>query len=648
MQSTLLLFAAGVVAFQFAPTLPSVLTLALAAPAALLVLFGQPARAVGAFAIGLLWAAVYAHMALNHRADDLEGTELAMTGQVVSIPEEDMRRVRFVFKVHAVEQPLPGAAWPERILLHWYGRYPRVEAGEIWRLRVRLRASTPPTPEYDEQRWRYLYRIHAAGTVLPGDAERLGQRWNLARLRSAIGSRILEQVDDPRYAGLLIGLVVGDRQYIDAQSWHVFSVTGTGHLLAISGLHVGMLAGLGMLLIGRAWRYVPALCRRVPAQVAGALAGMTAGVSYAALAGFALPTQRAVIMLAVVCIALLRRRFIHPWQALLLALAAVLAWDPAAPLSGGFWLSFCAVAAILVTANGYAPEPRWRSGLRIQLVISIALLPLLILWFRQLPLSSPLANFVAIPAVASVVVPAALLGTALLYVLEPLGAWILWGASVVLKLVLYLLEWMAPFSLEVGVSAYPLWALFCATAGALLLLAPRGVPGRLLAVPLLAPLLLMPADRPAEAHAWVQASQRELQLQTRSGIVPAGAATHASETCAEESRDGLRIRRLGSYCTLLLSTGKINVLMGPAYALEALVAPLPEPVQAVVVSGGSLRPDSFAHFLTLAPQVFSLVQPPPAVSASAFRLDPRQRLEIGPEGIRVVTLPVARRYYHDD
>jgi competence protein ComEC len=137
--------------------------------------------------------------------------------------------------------------------------------------------------------------------------------------------------------------------------WEVFSRTGTSHLIAISGLHVGLVAGFVFLLARWLWSRSTWLMARLAAPRAAALAALMAALAYAALAGFAISTQRALLMLMVVMLALLAGRTLRPASALLLALLAVLLLHPSSLLSYGFWLSFGAVAVLL-----YALGRAWR------------------------------------------------------------------------------------------------------------------------------------------------------------------------------------------------------------------------------------------------------------------------------------------------
>jgi competence protein ComEC len=198
--------------------------------------------------------------------------------------------------------------------------------------------------------------------------------------------------------------------------------------VSISGLHITMIAGLAALLVAALWRRSPSLIALAAAQSAGLAAGLATAVGYALLAGWGIPAQRTVLMLAVVAVAWLARTRIGLATALALAAAIVCLIDPWAVLAPGFWLSFGAVAAIAWVVGGRPPRrerPAWQRVLatatHVQLAVTLALVPALIVLFHQLPLMSPLANALAIPVVSWVVTPLALLGGALAIV--PSLAW---------------------------------------------------------------------------------------------------------------------------------------------------------------------------------------------------------------------------------
>lgn len=262
-----------------------------------------------------------------------------------------------------------------------------------------------------------------------------------------------------------------------------------------------MIAALVAGLVHFLWRHSffigESLPLRLPAPKAASLAGLLAALLYVALAGFGIPAQRTLLMLAVGTLAVWSGLLLPASRVLCCALLAVLLFDPWAVLWPGFWLSFGAIACILFSADGRheaGTGSGWRQALagaaRTQLAVTAGLLPLTLLLFGQLSLVSPLANALAIPAVSFIVTPLSLLGSVLP---EPLCGWLLGLAHAVFSLLVSWLDTLAGTSFAVWQAPLPgTLETAVAIAGALWLLAPRGWPlrwvGALAWLPLLAAL----------------------------------------------------------------------------------------------------------------------------------------------------------------
>lgn len=473
-------------------------------------IFGPALLAAGAASLGFLWAAGFAHWRLAQELPgELEGRDIEIRGVVAGLPQELERGLRFVFDV---EQAVPGV--PPRLSLAWYRgrdgdadeslRVP-VRAGERWKFTVRLkRPHGNLNPHgFDYEAWLFEHGIRATGYVRPkAPVERVDARvWRpgyaVEMLREAIRDRFRATLPEAPYAGILIALAIGDQQAIAPELWQSFARTGITHLMSISGLHVTMLAGLAYALVNWLWRRSPRLPLRLPAQHAGAIGGLLAAFAYCLLAGFAVPAQRTLYMLAVVALAHLSRRELSASRVLALALLAVLLLDPWAVLAAGFWLSFGAVGLLFFIGGGRLGAAHWivEWG-RAQWAVTLGMLPALLVLFQQFSLVSPLANALAIPLVSLVVAPLALAGC--LPLLEPLLALAHWFASGLMLGI----DGLAALPLAVWQQAAPPgWAVLLALAGAAWLLLPRGFPARWLGLLAFLPMLTMPPPRPAAGSA---------------------------------------------------------------------------------------------------------------------------------------------------
>ena len=519
MRLSIICFALGVVALQHQAALPELRTLLLlAAAAALLLAAGRRRRfapALAALLLGFAWAGGMATLRL---ADALptaaEGPDIHIVGVVSKLPQRFENGSRFDFSVERADAPVPA-----HISLAWYRGWrrdteeeaagaPEVHAGERWQLTVRLkRPHGNRNPDgFDFEAWLLAAGIRATGLVRPApDNRRLdafvpAPGHLIERARETIRERIFAVLPDAPYAGVLVALAVGDQQAIGSGQWQLFARTGITHLMSISGLHVTMLAGLAYALLSWLWRKSPALMLRLPAQKAAVIGGFLAAFAYCLLAGFAVPAQRTLYMLAVVAAALLSRRSTSSSRVLALALLLVLLLDPWAVLAAGFWLSFGAVAALFYAGSGRLGAGHWLGGwARAQWAVTAAMIPALLLLFQQFSLVSPLANAIAIPVVSFVVTPLVLAAAAvpqLGFLLVPAH----WVTSWLMALMAALADlpwtvWQQPEP--------PLWTVLAALLGGVWLLAPRGLPSRSLGAVLMLPMLLTAPSRPAPGEALV-------------------------------------------------------------------------------------------------------------------------------------------------
>lgn len=360
----------------------------------------------------------------------LEGRDLVMAGTVASLPQRGPTGLRFRFDVEEARLDGSPVTVPRRVALGWYGGFdedpalagPQAElrAGQRWRFTVRLRQphGNANPHGFDYELWLFEQRLRATGYVRDAPVLLLERAAGhpVERLRQSIRDAIERRVADRRTAGVIAALAVGDQGAIASDDWEVFRATGIAHLVSISGLHVTMFAWLAAALIGAAWRRSERAMLALPAPAAARWGGVIAAAAYALLAGFGIPAQRTVLMLAAV--ALLPTLGVRwPWPLVLLAAAALVTLaDPWALLQPGFWLSFVAVGLLIASGgrDAEAPPPRGRAlvrdALRNQAVATLGLAPLTLIFFQQISLVGFAANLVAIPLVTLLITPLALLG----------------------------------------------------------------------------------------------------------------------------------------------------------------------------------------------------------------------------------------------
>jgi len=461
----------------------------------------------------------------------LEVLDLQVTGVVASLPQRTSNGLRFRFEVEQAMSRGSPVAVPSVVSLGWYHGFDddatpsagqrQLRAGQRWSFTVRLRQPhglANPHGFDQELRW-FEEGVRATGYVRDAPAPRLidpAAAHPVERLRQRMRDAIDAAVPEPRAAGVLTALAVGDQSAIEREDWELFRRSGVAHLVSVSGVHITMFAWLTGLAIGVAWRRSVRAMAWMPAPSAALWGGLIVALAYAVFSGWGVPAQRTVWMLAAVT--LLRSAGLRwPWPLVLLTAASVVTViDPWALLQPGFWLSFAAVGLLMASGDASVMSPTMASrdpqdsaamplalrrqaldslrvavtgGVRTQVVATVGLTPLTLLFFQQVSLVGFAANLVAIPLITLVITPLALLGC-----IVP----ILW--SIAASTVTMLTAWLGWLAEGPGVlwsvGAAPWWAQAAGLFGAALLVMPLPWRLRWLAVPLVWSMLLPPRDLP--------------------------------------------------------------------------------------------------------------------------------------------------------
>jgi competence protein ComEC len=376
------------------------------------------------------------------------------------------------------------------------------EAGTRLRGEARLRrpwGQVNPGARTGERRF-LVEGLHAVGslrTLQPESARSSSASAVLDRLRGRV-SRWVRDSAPPATAGLLAALAVGDQRFMDEAAWNRLRVFGLTHLLVISGMHISLAALPGWWLGGALVR-LPGTREPTARLLPPVLALLCSGF-YAALAGFSLPTRRALLMLVLLAVPRLLGRQTSLATSLAAAVLILLLFDPLAVLGTSFWLS---VGAVSLLGWYLAWRPRQRGARRlfgIQLFLIAAMAPLALAAFGSTSTLGALCNLLAIPVVSLWIAPLLLASLVARSISGTLARILIEAASQPLEILWQGLEHAealaASFQLRLAPPPQALWPLL---AGACLLLLPR-LPRRfvlssLLLLPVLAFLALRPAPR---------------------------------------------------------------------------------------------------------------------------------------------------------
>ena len=472
--------------------------------------------------IGFVYSWFYTQLLMQQRLPDtVFNRDITIHGRVAGSSERDGRRLRFLFRVTQVDAATSGTLSADDHLsglrslvrLNWYGDdSPMLRDGDRLQLVVKLRQPSGflNPGGFDYEKWLFQNHIMATGYVREADKARASWshhrslqqshlRPSFASIRAWLTERIRLAASGYQQHGVILALAVGDRTDIEPGQWQRFIATGTNHLLAISGLHITLVATAAGLLFRLLWLQSK-LLRRFRRQSVVITAALVGAFVYSAMAGFSIPTQRALIMYVVLAVFILAQRHHKRLAALSIALVAVTLWNPLSVLSAGFWMSFCAVAILYLVYSSAPRQGFWQklSGvLRGHLFITLGLYPATVLLFQQASLVAPVANFVCVPLVGLVITPAVFLSALTSTVSVELAALLLYPVDWLLGVMSAYLGFLATLPLAIvstGQVSIPILSLV--VVAVLLAIMPYRPGVRWLLVPLLLPLIFSRSDNP--------------------------------------------------------------------------------------------------------------------------------------------------------
>ncbi len=414
-----------------------------------------------AFAVGALRLSALVESQVG---EEFTSEPLQIGLKIERLPSRQEDRTRFQAQITFVANQYSQKLVGRRVQLSWKTEQ-KLEPEQEWLAWVKLRRPRGfVNPKgFDYHAWLLSNKIHGTGYVLNKKPfRRLETDQSVPSFdiyRHGLRESLFANTPDLAFAGVLKALMIGDKSGIGAQMWDVFQSTGTIHLVAISGLHVGIVAGLVFFLFRRAfvWLFSSYLQSWFWGRAIPALMSTVFAFIYAGLAGFSVPTQRALIFICLANIAYAFGRKTSALQLLMVTAAFVCFNEPMAFVTQGFWLSFAATFFLICAFSSYSSLSKPSIGSRLYSVIQtqwialIALMAPMVLMGLPVSIISPLTNIIAVPLVSLLIVPVTLAGGAVSYLSMEVAQLLLRVADLAVGLMWIILVWFDSWSMELWV-----------------------------------------------------------------------------------------------------------------------------------------------------------------------------------------------------
>ncbi len=451
----LLTFFLGAILSLFLPEVPAISQLFLLLSLTIGCLFHKKIYFSSGLLFGALWVLTQAYLYHNQLPNSLidlmqNKQAFVVEGEVLSIQAKSAANLstkqktnntkRFNFRVSQVNnQKLSNSTI---IRLSWNKATIEIAQGQKLSLNVKLKPAhgLANVGSLNYLTWLKANNISATGYVVnPNKKKDKKQHVNQlieqkSTLRQWLFDRYQSISPNNELSPILMALAFGERSSLNPSHWQVLQATGTSHLIAISGLHVGLLASGAYLIVMLFMRYLPLKdprWQRVNIRYLAIFMSLLLAVAYAYLAGFSLPTQRALVMLVLYWFSRLLGIRLSAKRLLLLTLFILILITPFSLFTVSFWLSFYAVVIIFLSlwrfkfflSKGSAFTRFLKSLLIIQCALTLMLIPISAVFFQQISLVSLAANIVAVPWMSLVSIPCTLLSVFLMPFSEQVAQW---------------------------------------------------------------------------------------------------------------------------------------------------------------------------------------------------------------------------------
>lgn len=366
--------------------------------------------------------------------------DAVLEGTILSIPAISEVKSQFLMQVYHLNQKQVKS----QVLLACYQHCPTVKLGQKWQVWAKLKRpiNLGNPGHFDYERMLMARHVNWTGYFQGKRARVLDDResrLSILHSRDTLANTLKTVMANPDHLGIVQALTLGITTAIRSEQWALFRRTGTTHLMVISGAHIGLIATMTYWFTRKLWSLSASFCLYFPALQMGGICALFMAFAYAMLAGFAIPAQRSLIACICLLLAPFLQRRISSWQAWRYGLFMVLLFEPHAVLLPGFYLSFLAVATLMI-ANRCIVYKGYKKFLLVQLACLLGLFPFSLYWFSYAAVNGLFANLIAIPLVGYVIIPLSLI--CLFLTQLGWGSWSLLLLDLSLKALLLILKWI--------------------------------------------------------------------------------------------------------------------------------------------------------------------------------------------------------------
>ena len=398
----------------------------------------QRVRLLGFFAIGFCFTCLFATLRVAE-IEQFNGGDFNLQLEITSIPAA--KKFHTSFRVQVLSSDINV---PKKLSLNLYEKHVSLKLGERINAQVRLKPlhSYSNPGSFDYAQYLFAQGIGATGyirswTPIPEAKPSLYQQ-----MRQTMYDNLYRQIEDLENKGAILALTFGERTYMSPQQWDKLTASGIGHLFAISGLHITLVFGFAYFLFAFLWRYLFLYRFHWATPFVASVSAFPLALLYSALAGFSIPTQRALIMLGFFIVSRLLLHQTSLAQILTMALLLVLLWDPFATLTASFWFSFLAVFGIVIFLQATKTSHRIVRSQGLVFCLPIILIPVSLWFFQQASFIAPLANIFAVPYASFLVIPCALIAAVCASVAPEFASYWVVGTDQLLKGFWFVAQWI--------------------------------------------------------------------------------------------------------------------------------------------------------------------------------------------------------------